>query len=127
MTEPRLRVSDEDGETWDDPSEDQIQRLYAGLNLRRRFLVLDRLDVPEAEVGQHYLQLALNDDLTMVIEYRQGSAATHYRADVPLPSDQGGEEIALPVLLGWASGRPGWSEGLSWVRWDTARECPWGA
>ncbi|MCF3133284.1 hypothetical protein [Streptomyces olivochromogenes] len=125
MTAPRLRVTDEDGETWDDPSEQQIDRLYAGLNLRRRFLILDRLDVPEAESEQHYLQAALNDDLTVVLEYREGSGDRHYRAEVDEPSDQGGAEIVMPVLLGWANGRPGWRDSLTWVRWDATRERPW--
>ncbi|MFJ4783209.1 hypothetical protein [Streptomyces sp. NPDC088794] len=127
MAEHRLRLSNADGDTWDDPSEEQIDRHYSRLNLRHRFLVLDRLDVPAAEVGEHYLQLALNDDFSVVIEYREGGADAHYRAEVTTPSDRGGDEMVRPVLLGWAAGRPGWGDGLSWVRWDTARERPWDA
>ncbi|MFE9648103.1 hypothetical protein ACFYO0_29105 [Streptomyces sp. NPDC006365] len=122
MAEARLRVTDETGETWDDPSERQIQRLYAALNLRCRFLVLERLDVPE--VGQHYLQVALNDDLTVVVEYREGGSHTHYRAEVSLPSDRGGEELVVPVLLDWAARREGWRHELPWVRWDPKNERP---
>ncbi|WP_326754269.1 hypothetical protein OIE73_23185 [Streptomyces hirsutus] len=125
MSGARLRVTDEDGVSWEDPSEQQIQRLYAGLNLRRRFLVLERLDVPPSESGEHYLQVRLNDDLTVEIEYRDGSAAAHYRAGVDVPSDQGGSEIVEPVLLGWAAERADWRARLPWTRWDVMRECPW--
>jgi hypothetical protein len=127
MTEPRLRLTNADGDTWDDPSEEQIDRQYSRLNLRHRFLVLDRLDVPAAEAGEHYLQLALNDDFSVVIEYREGGADAHYRAEVTTPSDRGGDEIVCPVLFDWAAGRPGWRGGLEWVRWDTEGERPWGA
>jgi hypothetical protein len=125
VADVRLRVTDEAGETWDDPSERQIQRLYAGLNLRCRFLVLERLDVPGA--GRHYLQIRLNDDLTMVVEYREGSPDAHYRAEVSVPSDQGGEELVVPVLLDWSAGRAGWRHALPWVRWDARRERPRGS
>ncbi|MFJ4783206.1 hypothetical protein [Streptomyces sp. NPDC088794] len=64
MAAPRLRLSNADGDSWDDPSEEQIDRHYSRLNLRHRLLVLDRLDVPAAEAGEHYLQLALNDDFS---------------------------------------------------------------
>ncbi|WP_164383576.1 MULTISPECIES: hypothetical protein [unclassified Streptomyces] len=125
MNGPSLVVTGEGGETWEDPSEEQIRRLYAGLNLRRRFLVLERLDVPAQESGEHYLQVRLNDDLTVEVEYRAGSAAAHYRAEVAVPSDQGGSRIVEPLLVDWASRRPGWRGRLAWTRWDVARECPW--
>lgn len=123
MSEARLRVTDEVGETGDDPTEVQIQRLYAGLNLRCRFLVLERLD--GRDDGQNYLQIRLNDDLSMVVEYREGGPDSHYRVEVPLPAERGGEELVIPVLLGWASRREGWRGALTWVRWDVERERPW--
>jgi hypothetical protein len=123
MSEARLRVTDEVGEIWDDPSEVQIQRLFAGLNLRCRFLVLERPDA--LDDGQNYLQIRLNHDLTMVVEYREGGPDSHYRAEVPLPAERGGDEVVMPVLLGWASRREGWRGALPWVRWDVERERPW--
>ncbi|WP_129307406.1 hypothetical protein [Streptomyces sp. L2] len=126
MTTPRLRAADDDGVTWDDPSGQDIQRLYAGLNARRRFLVLERIDVPERELGQHYVQVALNDDFTVVLEYRDGAADRHYRSEVDVPSDQGGSDLVVPVLLGWAAGHQDWRGGLAWVRWDVTKERPWG-
>ncbi|GAB2779159.1 hypothetical protein GCM10027073_09790 [Streptomyces chlorus] len=64
-------------------------------------------------------------DVGLAVEYRDGSAAAHYRARVDVPSDQGGSEIVEPVLLGWAAGRAGWRPRLPWTRWDATRECPW--
>ncbi|MFI7012682.1 hypothetical protein [Streptomyces sp. NPDC050164] len=125
MTQPRLRVTVADDEVWDDPSDWQIKRLFAGLNARRHFLVLERLDVPEGEFGQHYLQIALRDDLTLLLEYRDGSAVAHYRAEVTVPSDQGGADLVIPVMLEWAARRPGWRTALPWVRWDADRERAW--
>lgn len=109
--------------TWDDPTEEQIQRIYAKLNLRCRFLILERLDA--SNDGQNYLQIRLNDDLTMVVEYREGGPGSHYRAEVPLSAERGGDEIVVPVLLGWASRREAWRGTLPWVRWDVKRERPW--
>ncbi|WP_051371594.1 hypothetical protein [Streptomyces sp. 142MFCol3.1] len=123
MSEARLRVTDEVGETWDDPTEEQLQRLYAGLNLRCRFLVLERLDTPDGD--DSYLQIFLNDDLTMAVEYRDGGPDSHHRADVPLSAERGGDEIVIPVLVGWAFRREGWRGALPWVRWDVERERPW--
>ncbi|MFF1676065.1 hypothetical protein ACFVYG_08535 [Streptomyces sp. NPDC058256] len=123
MAEPRLRVTDAVGESWDDPSDAQIQRLFAGLNLSCPFLTMVRLDVPND--SQHYLQVALNDDLTMVLEYRDGGPAAHYRAEVPLQAEYGGEEIVVPVLLDWAARRPEWRGTLPWQQWDASREAPW--
>ncbi len=127
LPEPRLRLKNADGDSWDDPSEDEIRRRYAWLNLNSPFLVMERLDVPPTEAGEHYLQLGLEDDLGMVVEYREGGPADHYRASVAVPGEQGGDEIVIPVLLGWAAGRPGWRDRLAWVRWDVERERPWDA
>ncbi|MFE9765758.1 hypothetical protein ACFYPC_14715 [Streptomyces sp. NPDC005808] len=124
MAEPRLRMTDAAGQSWDDPSDTQIQRLFASLNLSCPFLALQRLDVPND--SQYYLQIALNDDLTMVLEYRDRGPTEHYRADVPLQAESGGDEIVIPVLLDWAARRPGWRGTLPWQRWDVAREAPWG-
>ncbi|MFD4477471.1 hypothetical protein ACFWPU_15350 [Streptomyces sp. NPDC058471] len=123
MAEPRLRVTDAVGQSWDDPSEAQIQRLYAGLNLSCPFLILEHPDLWDDD--QHYLQMALNDDLSMVLEYRDGGPAEHYRAEVPLQSEYGGDEIVVPVLLAWAARRQGWRGALPWVRWDVSRQEPW--
>ncbi|MGH4032927.1 hypothetical protein ACQB60_28785 [Actinomycetota bacterium Odt1-20B] len=120
---PRLRVHDAFGDTWDDPSEKELQRLFAGLNLNRPFLVLEHPDRPNAD--QHYLQIALNEDLTMVLEFRDGGPDAHYRAEVPLPAEQGGDGLVTPVLLGYAACRPGWrGDALAWQRWDVEQERP---
>ncbi|MEW2162913.1 hypothetical protein AB0912_07920 [Streptomyces sp. NPDC007084] len=123
MTDVRLRITDGFGDIRDDPDATQLEALFAGMNLRSRFLIVERLD--GTDDTQTYLQLALNDDLTMVMEYRDGGPEAHYRAEVPLPAEMGGDEIVMPVLLGWGPRRPGWRGDLTWVRWDVSTEAPW--
>ncbi|MBV1938362.1 hypothetical protein KUF83_17590 [Streptomyces sp. BV286] len=60
----------------------------------------------------------------MVFERRQGGPESHYRAEVPLPAEQGGEEVVIPILLDWAARRASGDRALSWVPWDAERECP---
>ncbi|GAB2465118.1 hypothetical protein [Streptomyces incanus] len=80
---------------------------------------------PLRNPGSITFRSRLNDDLTVEIEHRDGSAAAHYRAEADVPSDQGGSESVEPVLLGWAVGRAGRRARFPWTRWDVTRECPW--
>ncbi|MGP3927459.1 hypothetical protein [Streptomyces sp. 8N616] len=122
MTKPRLRAREWSGAVWDDPSEVQLHDLLADMNLLHRFVIVERLDVPDP--SQHYMQVYLNDDKTSVIEYREGSADLHYRAVVSEPFAMGGCDIAASVLQGWAFEREGWRGALAWVPWDVEEERP---
>ncbi|MEU5437269.1 hypothetical protein AB0G73_28360 [Streptomyces sp. NPDC020719] len=115
MVKPVLRARSWSGECQDDPSEDALFDLLSEMNLRHRFVVVERLDSqPE---GQHYMQVCLNDDMTCQVEFREGGPDLHFQARVDGPFDQRGHETVARVLQDWAVGRPGWREALPWVPW----------
>lgn len=69
MATPVLRAIEWDGTSWDDPSDEQLHDLLADMSLTWRFVVVQRLDLEP--VGQHYMQVYLNDDLSYRVEYRE--------------------------------------------------------
>ncbi|MEW1721096.1 hypothetical protein [Streptomyces sp. NPDC093109] len=115
MTKPVLRATEWDGTSWDDPSEVQLHDLLADMNLRWRFVIVERLDLEPA--GQHYMQVYLNDDLSYQVEYREGGPDRHFQAHVPREHELFSLEPVADVLQDWAFGRPGWREALPWVPW----------
>lgn len=116
MTAPELQAVDADGTTWDDPSEQQLHQLLAGLSLACRFVVLRRLDSEPAD--QYYMQVYLNDDLSYDVEYREGGSDRHFQAWVPHDGEALSVDTVAEVLQAWAFGRPGWRDALSWSPWS---------
>ncbi|GAB2630132.1 hypothetical protein ABI214_23250 [Prescottella soli] len=116
MAAPALQAVDEDGTTWNDPSEEQLRDLLAGLSLTCRFVVLRRLDLEPAD--QHYIQVYLNDDLSCDVEYREGGSDRHFQAWVPHDDEAFAVDAVAQLLQAWAFGRPGWRDALSWVPWS---------
>ncbi|MFD4612246.1 hypothetical protein ACFWOT_30080 [Streptomyces sp. NPDC058440] len=121
MAAPVLQAIEADGTTWDDPSEEQLHDLLADMSLRWRFVIVSRLDLEP--VDQHYMQVYLNDDLSYQVEYRDGGPDRHFQAWVPREHEVFAVERVAEVLQGWAYGRPGWREALSWVPWSPAQRC----
>ncbi|MER5804919.1 hypothetical protein [Streptomyces mirabilis] len=78
MATPVLRAIEWDGTSWDDPSDEQLHDLLADMSLTWRFVVVQRLDLEP--VGQHYMQVYLNDDLSYRVEYREGGPDRHFHA-----------------------------------------------
>jgi hypothetical protein len=115
MTTPKLRARTWSGRTWADPSEDTLFDLLSEMNLRHRFVIVERLDLEPG--GQHFMQVYLNDDMSCQVEFREGGPDLHFQARVEGPFDMVGHEKAARVLNDWASGRPGWREALPWVPW----------
>ncbi|MFJ7496965.1 hypothetical protein ACIQZB_38675 [Streptomyces sp. NPDC097727] len=115
MTTPALRAIEWDGTAWDDPSEEKLHDLLADMSLTWRFVVVQRLDTEP--VGQHYMQVYLNDDLSYQVEYREGGPDRHFQAHVPREHEVFAVEPVAEVLQGWAFARPGWREALSWAPW----------
>ncbi|MFE9748600.1 hypothetical protein ACFYOT_27140 [Saccharothrix saharensis] len=113
MTKPVVRVIEWSGKSWDDPSETDLHDLLADLNLTHRHLIVERLDREPA--GQHYLQVHLNDDLSHLVEHREGGPDRHFQAHVPRQPDVIGVGPVAAVLADWAFDRPGWREALHWV------------
>ncbi|TDC25554.1 hypothetical protein E1265_06700 [Streptomyces sp. 8K308] len=111
MTRP-IRASESDGTTWDAPTDEQLHDLVADLNLRHRFLIVQRLDSPDPR--QHYIQVYLEDDLSHTIEYREGGTDAHYTARIPRdPSPWAAEPVAR-VITSWAAGDATWRHALPW-------------
>lgn len=109
-----LRVETASGEAWENPSADLLFDLLSEMNLRHRFVIVDRLDAEP--VGQHYMQIYLNDNMSCQIEFREGGSDRHFAARVAGPFDMSGHETVAKVLQGWAFGKPGWREALPWSR-----------
>jgi hypothetical protein len=109
MLLPRLRVTEADGDSWDDPSEDQLGALVGGLDLDHRFLIVERHDRPS--LWQHFIQAYLDDDLTFRVEFREGGQEAHFQA-------QGVEaDLVRRIVTAWAFDRAGWREALAWQPW----------
>ncbi|MFF2192570.1 hypothetical protein [Streptomyces sp. NPDC058157] len=118
---PVLQAVEADGTTWDDPSPDQLHDLLADMNLRWRFVIVRRLDLEPAD--QYYMQVFLNDDLSYQVEYREGGPDRHFQAWVPRTHEVFAVEPVAEVVQGWACGRPGWRDALSWVPWSPEEPC----
>ncbi|MEU8508949.1 hypothetical protein AB0C40_30420 [Streptomyces brevispora] len=113
MAKPVLRALEDGGRAVDDPTEDALHDLLADMNLRHRFVILERLDLEP--VTQHYMQVYLNDDMSYQVEHREGSADRHFQAHVPRPHEMTGPEPIAKVLTDWAHDRQGWREAMPWV------------
>ncbi|GAA1680152.1 hypothetical protein [Fodinicola feengrottensis] len=114
MVPPVVRAKEWDDTSWDDPSEEKLHDLLADLNLRSRFVIVDRLDrEPE---GQHYMQAYLNDDLSYTVEYRDGGEDRHFRAEVPAQPTVIGCEPVARVVNDWIADGPNWRQALAWSR-----------
>jgi hypothetical protein len=109
MLLPRLRVTEADGDSWDDPSEDQLGALVDALDDKRRFLVVERHDRPSA--WQHFIQAYREDDGTFRVEFREGGPEAHFEA-------RGADAAQVrQVVTAWAFDQPGWRERLRWEPW----------
>ncbi|MEU5833407.1 hypothetical protein ABZ820_06935 [Streptomyces diacarni] len=113
---PALRAIEWDGTTWDDPSEDQLHDLLADMNLRFRFVVVERPGKEPA--GHHYMQVHLNDDFSYQVEYREGGPEHHFQAHVPAQPEMLRPQPVAGILQAWAFERPGWREALDWTPWN---------
>jgi len=113
MVYPRVRATEAGGRIVDDPSEEAIHDLLADLNLRHRFVIVERCDLEP--VGQHYIQAYLNDDGSFQVEYREGSADQHYEAYFPPQPEIIGPGHLAKTMSDWAQGRRGWREALTWA------------
>ncbi|MGI5346662.1 hypothetical protein ACQEU8_00425 [Streptomyces sp. CA-250714] len=120
MVEPVLRAKTWSGDTFENPLEDDLFDLLSEMNLRHRFVIVERLDKEPA--GQHYMQVYLNDDMSCQVEYREGGPDQHFQALVPGPFEMSGHGTVAVVLKDWARDRPGWREALSWTPWSPTAE-----
>lgn len=109
MLLPRLRVTEANGDSWDDPSDEQLAALVGELTVEHRFLVVERHDRPG--LWQHFFQAYLNDDLTYRVEHREGGPEAHFEARAPEA------KVVAEILVAWAADEDGWREAVSWQPW----------
>ncbi|MEV6282623.1 hypothetical protein [Kribbella sp. NPDC051770] len=71
-----LRVTSENGATYDDPSEDLLFELLAEVERgESEFLIVERTTDPS---GQTYIQTVRNPDGTYLVERREGDPSRHF-------------------------------------------------
>jgi hypothetical protein len=114
----RLRATTWSGETWDDPDEDTLYDLLSEMNLVHRFVTVERLDTPEPE---RFIQVHLNDDMSCLIEYRDGGPHAHFQARVPAPFEMYGHDLAAEVVKSWARDDGYWRDVLPWGLWTPSQ------
>ncbi|WP_147471692.1 hypothetical protein [Nocardia stercoris] len=127
MATSTLRASDANGRTLDDPTDTQVHDLFADLNARRPFAVVERLDREPA--GQFYFQLHLDYvgdqnpdadepvDVDYDIEFRAGGPDQHYHARVTGEYSSAGTDLAYivyTVYRAWRTGDPQLKTLLPW-------------
>jgi hypothetical protein len=115
MAKPKLRAIEWDGKTWNDPSATRLHDLLADMNMRCRFVIVERLSVKP--LGQHYMQVYLNDDYSYQIEFREGGPDRHFQALIaPRPELDRVEPVAR-ILQDWAISGSMWRTALPWRPW----------
>ena len=115
MAKPKLRAIEWDGKTWDDPSATTLHDLLADMNLRFRFVIVERLSVKP--LGQHYMQVYLNDDFSYQIEFREGGPDRHFQAQIDAQPEVVGVEPVARILQDWAVSGATWRTALPWRPW----------
>lgn len=127
VSAPKLRASDASGQTLDDPTDTQVHDLFAGLNARWPFAIVERLDREPA--GQFYFQMHLDYvgdqdpdadeevDADWEVEFRDGGADRHYCARATGDYVSGGMDLAYlvyTVYRAWRTEDPKLKDLLSW-------------
>jgi hypothetical protein len=93
VTTPRLRATDASGRTLDDPTRTQVHDMFADLNARWPFAIVERLDREPAD--QYFFQMHLDyvdgigdgstdaePEVDYDVEFRDGGPDRHYHAHV---------------------------------------------
>jgi hypothetical protein len=113
MAEPKLRATEAGGRVVDDPTEDELHDLLSEMNLRHRYVILERCDLEPRD--QHYMQVYLNDDMSYQVEYRAGGPDQHYQSHIPTLPEVERPGPVVGLMMDWAHDRPGWREAVQWV------------
>ena len=98
MTAPILRAELENGDTYDDPSEDALFLLLQDIDAgHAQWVIVERLD---DLTRQTYAQALRMDDGSYLVERRLGTAETHE------PTRASDMRAAHKVLTAWAFALP---------------------
>ncbi|WP_369640474.1 hypothetical protein [Nocardia sp. JMUB6875] len=119
MNAPRFRVSEAPGRTLDDPTDTQVYDMFADLNARWSFAIVDRLD--RDPQGQFYFQIRLDygdsDEGTVVdyeVEFRAGSPSQHYAARIN-GDGFAGMDLVHKAYRAWRTDDPALGDLLPWT------------
>jgi hypothetical protein len=94
MTAPSLRAEVENGQTYDDPSEDALFEILGDVDAGEAlWVIVERLDDPNQ---QTYAQALRDKDGTYVVERRLGTPDTHEATRTP------DMRSAQQLLTAWA-------------------------
>jgi hypothetical protein len=97
MTQPVLRAELENGDTYDDPSEDALFILFEDIEAGEQlFVIVEEL---ADTTRQTYIQALRDKDGTYIVEWRAGTPESHQGTRV---SDM---REAHRLVADWASGR----------------------
>jgi hypothetical protein len=107
-------ASDAEGAQHVAPSWNRLNAVLAYMNQANWFVILRRLD--DGDPVSTYIQCALNDDRSWVVEHRDGGPHAHYTVDVPTGPPGEVNPVVMDLLTRWALDRPGWRDALSWER-----------
>jgi len=104
MDGPSLRATPEEGEPWDDPTEERLFLLLQDIEAGHGdFVIVARTDDPNAET---YAQALRYDDGTYTVEHREGDKEHHYATVAPDMRTAWPDPHRLGVSAPWL-GRPG--------------------
>ena len=124
MAAPTLRAFDASGRTLDDPSDTNVHDLFADLNARCSFAIVERLD--REPTDQFYLQIHLDYvgdqdpdvdqevDIDYDVEFRNGGPDRHYRARITGLYGFAGLDLVHKVYRAWRTEDPELARLLQW-------------
>ncbi|MFX0578154.1 hypothetical protein [Nocardia nepalensis] len=124
MSAPKLRAFDASGRTLTDPTDSEVHDLFASLNARWMFAIVERLD--REPTDQFYFQIHLDYvgdqnpdvdeeiDVDYDVEFRDGGPDKHYRARITGLYGFAGMDLVHKVYLAWRAGDPELWDLLSW-------------
>ncbi|NUR29029.1 MAG: hypothetical protein HOV83_24840 [Catenulispora sp.] len=124
MTTPKLRATDAAGRTLDDPTRTQVHDLFADLNARWPFAIVERLDREPQD--QYFFQIHLDyvngigDDtdaepeVDYDVEFRDGGPDRHYHAHVT-PRFFIGLDRVMEAYQAWRDEDPTLMAVLDWT------------
>lgn len=113
MTARTLRASDASGRRLDDPTDTEVHDLFADLNARWPFAVVERVDREPAD--QFYFQIHLDYvgdqnpdadeevDVDYDVEFRDGGPDRHYHARITGLYGFAGMDLVHKVYRAWRS------------------------
>ncbi|WP_433726545.1 hypothetical protein ACQP0C_33475 [Nocardia sp. CA-129566] len=124
MTAPKLRAIDASGRTLDDPTDAEVHDLFASLNARWMFAIVERLD--REPTNQFYFQIHLDYvgdqnpdadeevDVDYDVEFRDGGPDEHYRARITGMYGFTGMDLLHKVFRAWRAEDPELRDLLQW-------------